>query len=95
MNEGLLERLRNPNYAHSATFAREYMTEAATEIERLSMLVEEAANVIHPFACFAKSHVDDEGWNGPMRQTRIVDWFGPSQMRAARTFLAKINGDEK
>lgn len=31
----LVERLRNPNYAKSQTFAEAYMREAADEIERL------------------------------------------------------------
>jgi hypothetical protein len=31
----IVERLRNPNYAKSSTFARSYMVGAADEIERL------------------------------------------------------------
>lgn len=45
----------------------------------------ELREALEPFATFADTFVDEEGWNGPMSTTRIVDWFGPSDFRRARS----------
>lgn len=43
---------------------------------------------LEPFATFAATFVDNEGWTGPMNQERIVDWFGPSDFRRAAALAA-------
>jgi len=42
---------------------------------------------LEPFASFADTFVDAEGWTNSMRRERIVDWFGPSDFRKARAAL--------
>lgn len=42
---------------------------------------------LKPFASFAETFVGAEGWAGPMGTERIVDWFGPSDFRAALAAL--------
>lgn len=44
---------------------------------------------LEPFATFAETFVDADGWTGPMKQERIVDWFGPSDFRLARTLIER------
>lgn len=61
-----------------------------TREEELSRKLGEAERALEPFATFADTFVDDEGWTGPMRQERIVDWFGPSDFRDARKALTLI-----
>jgi hypothetical protein len=42
---------------------------------------------LQPFASFCEPFVDADGWVMSMRKERIVDWFGPSDFRTARTAL--------
>ncbi|MFN3456919.1 MAG: hypothetical protein ACK4Z8_05010 [Novosphingobium sp.] len=42
---------------------------------------------LEPFGSFAETFVDEEGWKGSMSKERIVDWFGPSDFRAAQAAL--------
>jgi hypothetical protein len=46
---------------------------------------------LEPFAEFALSNVDADGWALPtsVQNDRIRDWFGPSDFRAARQALAE------
>ena len=48
---------------------------------------ERLREALEPFASFSAEFVDQEGWTGPMSKARIVDWFGPSDFRAASTAL--------
>lgn len=51
-----------------------------------------AKEALRPFASeFAETFVDEHGWTGPMKQERIVDWFGPSDFRRAREALAALD----
>lgn len=55
------------------------------EVKRTETL----ASALQPFGgTFAEAFVDSEGWTGPMRQDRIVDWFGPSDFRNAHAAMA-------
>ena len=47
----------------------------------------EMQEALEPFASYADHSVDEDGWTGPMRKERIVDWFGPSDFRLARAAL--------
>ena len=58
--------------------------QAAATLEAQQAEIARLRAALEPFATFADSHIDAEGWNGPMRTTRIVDWFGPSDFRTAR-----------
>lgn len=98
MNEGLLERLRS-DFRPEATCAvtgrkftpikshatlRQEREEAATEIERLSLLVEEAKKALTMIEAYTTGGYDD-GKSPPRRDEAISE---------VRALLAKLNGDE-
>lgn len=60
---------------------------AAAQLEADARRIAELSEALEPFATFADTFIDSEGWNGPMSSTRIVDWFGPSDFRTARAAL--------
>lgn len=60
----------------------------ATHVPALLARIDALEAALGPFATFADPFVDAEGWSGPMKQERIVDWFGPSDFRLASTTLA-------
>jgi hypothetical protein len=44
---------------------------------------------LEPFATYGEGNVDEHGWKeGCGGRDRIVDWFGPSEFRAAKDALA-------
>jgi len=54
--------------------------------------VRKPREALEPFATFAENYVNPKGWNDVGIGTsheRIVDWFGPSDFRQARTALAE------
>jgi hypothetical protein len=54
-----------------------------------------AIEALVPFAEFAANNVDEQGWKeGACRGDRIVDWFGPSEFRAAQQALATLSPSE-
>lgn len=62
--------------------------DAAVRIATALSREKELEEALRPFASFAKSNVDDDGWkNNGIHRGRIVDWFGPSDFRAARAVL--------
>lgn len=57
--------------------------------------IEEMVEGLKPFATFADNNVDEEGWSNPAsgcQKERVVDWFGPSDFRRARSLLTKAAG---
>lgn len=56
--------------------------------------IERLQNALKPFATFADTFVDADGWTGPMNVERIVDWFGPSDFREARATLSQGTSNE-
>lgn len=68
------------------TFAR-LSTQSAMQAR-----IEELEAALEPFATFSDTFIDEEGWSGPMKTERIVDWFGPSDFRRARATLSNIGG---
>jgi hypothetical protein len=54
-------------------------------------LAERVREALEPFSTFADTFIDEEGWNGPMRTTRIVDWFGPSDFRRAASAIRSLD----
>lgn len=101
----LIARLRNgPPYEENAHWlidvakAEALCDEAADALEALqpaepSPREKRYAEALEPFATFADTFIDAEGWVSPMRSERIIDWFGPSDFRHARTALAEKEGD--
>lgn len=60
-----------------------------TEGIALEQRVENLREALEPFATFGENNVDDQGWkDGCGGRDRIVDWFGPSEFRAAKEALA-------
>ncbi len=57
-------------------------------------VVKGVASALEPFATFADENVDSEGWTSSTQRERIVDWFGPSQFRAAQEAFDVITGDD-
>lgn len=57
------------------------------QIEALRAENAKLREVLEPFASFAPTFVDADGWTGPMNKERIVDWFGPSDFRRAADTL--------
>lgn len=58
-----------------------------TSIASLTDAPDAVREALKPFASFAETFVDAEGWTGPMRTERIADWFGPSDFRVALAAL--------
>jgi hypothetical protein len=59
---------------------------------------ERLEEALEPFATFAKNNTDEDGWTeGACKGERIVDWFGPSDFRAALEALRsqEHRGEEK
>lgn len=52
-----------------------------------------AVEALEPFATWAENEVDAEGWKNPPMRERIVDWFGPSDFRAAAEALTEIRSE--
>jgi len=84
----------------TATLMSERSNLIATKAEQLVALMKRATaaeakvalltEALKPFATFAENNTDDEGWAGSTCQRdRIVDWFGPSDFRAARRALSE------
>lgn len=48
-----------------------------------------------PFTEFADNNVDDDGWTGPMKTTRVADWFGPSDFRVLASAIRALKGEAK
>lgn len=63
------------------------------EARRLQALTNSQTQALAPFADFARTFVDDDGWKHPPMQERIVDWFGPSEFRAAHS-VASASDEE-
>lgn len=57
---------------------------------------ERMVEALEPFASFAATNVDAEGWNLPVsvHKDRIVDWFGPSDFRRAQMAYAALKQSE-
>lgn len=68
-------------------------TEQADQADVLRERIEEMEVALEPFATFADTFIDEEGWSGPMKAERIVDWFGPSDFRKARAALTAAIGE--
>lgn len=71
---------------------------AAEALARQEELIAEAGDSITPFANFAADNTVDDasGWAGGIwagnrcERERIVDWFGPSDFRAAARLFEKL-----
>lgn len=74
-------------WPNAILFAQERIADLIAHIERLQ-------NALKPFATFADTFVDADGWTGPMNVERIVDWFGPSDFREARATLSQGTSHE-
>lgn len=60
------------------------------EVSRLNRRVAALEAALEPFARFAESNTDGEGWAGSRcERERIVDWFGPSDFITVRKALTK------
>lgn len=95
---GLVERLRQYAAAFGISIGPHVesdLDEAADTITRLSAELADARGALEAFATFADTFIDAEGWSGPMKQERIVDWFGPSDFRRARSCLPPPPEDDK
>lgn len=77
------------------------MLSAAEALARQEELLAEAGDSITPFANFAADNTVDDasGWAGGIwagnrcERERIVDWFGPSDFRAAARLSDKLKGE--
>lgn len=74
--------LLNPRFESLGDVAMS-MYQAAGHVLDQHERIAAVLKALEPFATFAETFVDDEGWTGPMRQERIIDWFGPSDFRRA------------
>lgn len=65
------------------------MTAVLAEIDRLKAENEQMRAALEPFADIAgESWADKDGWtDAACQKDRVVDWFGPSAFRNARTAL--------
>ena len=78
------------------------LTRAAEALARQEELLAEAGDSITPFANFAADNTVDDasGWAGGIwagnrcERERIVDWFGPSDFRAAARLSDKLKADQ-
>ncbi|MBN7804849.1 hypothetical protein JZX86_05660 [Agrobacterium rosae] len=69
-----------------AESAADFLRHRAETAEARVKSLEEA---LKPFTTVSENWVDDEGWSDRACQhDRIVDWFGPSDFRRARTTLS-------
>lgn len=80
-------KLAEKDAEHEATKAELQTTKAmmqdyALDKEEAEAELQALREALEPFQTFAECHIDEEGWTGPMKTTRIVDWFGPSDFRA-------------
>jgi hypothetical protein len=103
MSDELVERLR-----YVAKVFRDYDEFAPEDIRLAGTVPDKAADrieadarrnaeleaALRPFADFADGNVDNDGWSGREQGARIVDWFGPSDFRAARAALAPTGGSD-
>ena len=105
MSTELVERLRagpirtgdseNGEYElYDIEDASEAMAEAADELTAITAKVALLTEALRPFATFAENNTDDDGWAGTCQRDRIVDWFVPSDFRAARRALSEPDKNE-
>lgn len=80
------EKLRNPNFARSPTFAAAYMREAADVIDKLAAVVEAGLSLVS----------DDKGW-GTYRRMDSPDLYVEASEFAdnARAALSLVRQEEK
>jgi len=78
-----------------------WKSQCERQAEQLSALAsmqstdqEGLVEALEPFAAFAETFVDDEGWKHPPMRERIVDWFGPTDFRNAALTRARQMGSE-
>jgi len=82
---------RNKAVHKGATVPTDRALKAAQDVRRSLDTTEQVRKLreaLEPFATFAENYVDPEGWNDvgiSASHERIVDWFGPSDFRQART----------
>ena len=55
-----------------------------------SQSMDAVREALEPMASLADAFIDHEGWKSPPMRERIVDWFGPSDFRRARSVLAAL-----
>jgi hypothetical protein len=77
-NDAWNQRPTAPNGDKDAVIARE-----SVRVRYWRNRAAALREALEPFASFAATFIDDEGWVGPMNKERIVDWFGPSDFRKA------------
>lgn len=59
-------------------------------------MTDKPTDALEPFATFAEQAVDENGWSDlglSLKDERIVDWFGPSDFRAALAARTPITSD--
>lgn len=94
-NEAMRQRLDAGPHGEDAIdvaeSAADFLRHRAEAAEAKVKSLEEA---LKPFITVSESWIDEEGWSGlACQHDRIVDWFGPSDFRRARTALASTGGE--
>ena len=71
-----------------ATAAVNALPDLLTLLKQQAVRIGELEEGLRPFASFAEHATDQDGWSGSMHKERVVDWFGPSDYRHARSLLS-------